>query len=389
MTKTSNLNKPKIIMKQLKSIFNKKLFFLFFALGSGMSVQAQLTDPDAQTLCQGTGIKSYEVDYPNGTPGSSYAWSVTTSSGNPVPTPVTNGTNSTTIDWSIILPGDYIVHVLETTTATNCVASEVALNVTINALPTATITPVTATTFCQGGSVVLNANTGTGLTYQWQLDGVNYAGTGATSSSITVDAAGNYTVMVTNSSTCSATSLATTVTINPLPIATITPVTATTFCQGGSLVLNANTGTGLTYQWQLDGVNYTGAGATSSSITVDTAGNYTVIVTNSSTCSVTSLATTVTVNPLPIATITPLTATTFCQGSSVVLNANTGTGLTYQWQLEGVNYTGAGATSSSITADASGNYTVIVTSSSTCSATSSGATVTVNPLPTTSPIFHD
>ena len=37
----------------------------------------------------------------------------------------------------------------------------------------ATITHSTSTTFCSGGNVVLNANTGTGYTYQWQLNGTN------------------------------------------------------------------------------------------------------------------------------------------------------------------------------------------------------------------------
>jgi hypothetical protein len=95
------------------------------------------------------------------------------------------------------------------------------------------------------------------------------------------------------------------------------------------------------------------------------------------------------VTPAPTATITPATITTFCSGGSVVLDANTGTGLTYQWQLDGVNYTGTGTTTSSITATTSGVYTVIVTNASTCSATSSGESVTVTPAPTTSAIFHD
>ena len=132
---------------------------------------------------------------------------------------------------------------------------------TVNALPTATITPATTTTFCQGGSVVLNANTGAGLTYQWRLNGTNI--TGATSSSYTANASGSYTVVVTNTSTCSATSTATVVTVNTLPTATITPATATTFCQGGSVVLNANTGSGLTYQWYNNATII--SGATSSS----------------------------------------------------------------------------------------------------------------------------
>jgi hypothetical protein len=154
----------------------------------------------------------------------------------------------------------------------------------VNALPTSTITAATVTTFCQGGSVVLNANTGTGLTYQW----FNNASAiiGATSASYTATMSGSYTVVVTNASTCSSTSTATVVTVNPLPTATITPATATTFCQGGSVVLNANTGTGLTYQW----FNNASAisGATGASYTATTSGSYIVVVTNANTCSSTS-----------------------------------------------------------------------------------------------------
>ena len=262
------------------------------------------------------------------------------------------------------------------TNTSTCSATSTATVVTVNALPTATITAATATTFCQGGSVVLNANTGTGLSYQWYNNAV--AISGATTSSYTANASGSYTVVVTNTSTCSATSTATVVTVNALPTATITPATATTFCQGGSVVLNANTGTGLTYQWRLNGTNITGA--TSSSYTANASGSYTVVVTNTSTCSATSTATVVTVNALPTATITASSATTFCQGGSVVLNANTGTGLSYQWYNNAAII--SGATSASYTATISGSYTVVVTNTSACSATSTATVVTVNALPT-------
>ncbi|MEN9303107.1 MAG: hypothetical protein RL264_1536, partial [Bacteroidota bacterium] len=69
--------------------------------------------------------------------------------------------------------------------------------ITINASPTATITAGGATTFCQGASVVLNANTGTGLTYQWKNNDTNISG--ATAASYTANASGSYTVDVTNS----------------------------------------------------------------------------------------------------------------------------------------------------------------------------------------------
>jgi oligosaccharide reducing-end xylanase len=43
----------------------------------------------------------------------------------------------------------------------------------VNAAPNASITPAGPTTFCSGGSVTLNANTGSGLSYQWLLNGNN------------------------------------------------------------------------------------------------------------------------------------------------------------------------------------------------------------------------
>jgi hypothetical protein len=320
---------------------------------------ATITASSATTFCQGGSV----VLTANTGTGLTYQWKLNG----------TNITGATSSSYTANASGSYTVVV---TNASTCSSTSTATVVTVNALPTATITASSATTFCQGGSVVLNANTGTGLTYQWKLNGTNI--TGATSSSYTANASGSYTVTVTNASTCSSTSTATVITVNALPTATITPATATTFCQGGSVVLTANTGTGLTYQWKLNGTNITGA--TSSTYTANASGSYTVVVTNASTCSSTSTATVVTVNALPTATITSATATTFCQGGSVVLNANTGTGLTYQWKLNGTNITGA--TTSTYTANASGSYTVVVTNASTCSSTSTATVVTVNALPT-------
>ncbi|MCU0430610.1 MAG: discoidin domain-containing protein, partial [Cytophagaceae bacterium] len=94
--------------------------------------------------------------------------------------------------------------------------------------------------------------------------------------------------------------------------AAITASGSTTICQGQSLTLSASTGS--SYAWFLG----TTALGTTQSITVTTAGSYTVRVTASNGCSATSAATAVTVNTLPAANITAATATTFCSGGSVV-----------------------------------------------------------------------
>jgi hypothetical protein len=87
--------------------------------------------------------------------------------------------------------------------------------------------------------------------------------------------------------------VATVVTVNSKPASTITPQGPTTFCAGGSVVLAANTGAGLTYKWK-KGSNFI-AGATLVNYTATTAGTYRVEVTNSNGCTKLSAGVTVTV----------------------------------------------------------------------------------------------
>lgn len=259
------------------------------------------------------------------------------------------------------------------TTSGSCSATSAAATVVVSAAPAATITAGGATTFCGGGSVALNATTGTGYNYVWRRNGTVISG--ATSSSYAATQAGSYTVVVTNGG-CSTTSSATSVTVLTAPSATITAGGSTSFCTGGSVVLSANTGTGYTYVWKKDGVTI--SGATSTSYTASTSGAYTVVVTGGG-CSTTSSATTVTASSVPTATITAVGNTAFCSGSSVLLNANTGTGLSYVWRRDGVVI--SGATSSSYTATLGGAYSVVV-ASGVCSSTSANTTVTVKASPT-------
>ncbi|HEY4797715.1 MAG TPA: T9SS type A sorting domain-containing protein, partial [Bacteroidia bacterium] len=137
------------------------------------------------------------------------------------------------------------------------------------------------TTFCEGGSVDLTSSAG--ASYLWS--------TGASTQSIHVTTSGSYTVRVTNANGCSSTSSATSVTVHPLPAATISEGGPTTFCEGGSVDLTSSAGA--SYLWS--------TGASTQSIHVTTSGSYTVRVTNANGCSSTSNATSVTVYSLSVA----------------------------------------------------------------------------------------
>ena len=188
--------------------------------------------------------------------------------------------------------------------------------------PTATITPQSSTTFCQNGSVVLNASTGSGYAYEWYKNGTII--NGSVGSSYTANQSGSYAVKVINGS-CNATSTVTDVLANPNPTAIITPQSTTTFCQGGSVILNASTGSGNTYVWYKDWniIN----GSIGSSYTVIQSGSYTVKVING-TCNATSTVTDILVYPNPTVSFTTLASYTDYQHSPITLLA-TPSGGTY------------------------------------------------------------
>lgn len=209
-----------------------------------------------------------------------------------------------------------------------------------------------STALCPGESVQLSSVPL--LNYLWN--------TNQTTQSITVSAAGNYAVTVTDG-TCSATSTIVTVTTNAAPSSTIT-ASASQLCVGGSLTLTAPSG--LNYSWN--------NGQSSAAITVSNPGTYNLTVTDNNGCTASS-SKTITGVPLPSNTVTAGGATTICQGNNLLLTA--APGLNYLWSN--------GATSQTISASASGSYKVTVTDIGTnCSAASNPVNVVVKPAPTVS-----
>ncbi|MER3499680.1 MAG: hypothetical protein C4308_14155, partial [Chitinophagaceae bacterium] len=115
------------------------------------------------------------------------------------------------------------------------------ITITINANPTVSISAPGGTSACSPNTVTLNATTSASSpTYVWKNNGTVI--TGATMNSYAAATSGSYTVTVTDATTCSATSSATVVTINPQPGAvTVTP-NAATICAGSVQQLTASGG---------------------------------------------------------------------------------------------------------------------------------------------------
>jgi hypothetical protein len=272
------------------------------------------------TLCEG-GSVMLSVDFE----ADAYLWS--------------NG--ETTPSITVSEGGEYYVAL----TKGNCVGESQPILITVNPIPSATITAQGSTTFCDGGSVTLNAPAGND-SYLWS--------TGATGSSIVADATGEYSCVVTDNG-CSATSNVISVTENPYPVVMIEADGPTEFCSGESVMLSASGAD--SYSWN--------TGATSSSITVGSSGDYTVTGTTNG-CSSVSNTITVTVTPCGDVTIEADGPTEFCDGGSVMLTSSEASG----------NVWSTGETTQSIVVTGSGDYSVTVNGN-----TSNTISVTVNPNP--------
>jgi hypothetical protein len=237
-----------------------------------------------------------------------------------------------------------------TVTLNSCTATASQL-VTVNAIPTAGISP-SSVAICNGVATTLVASGGG--TYAWS----NSLGSAA-NQSVSPTGTTTYSVTVTNANNCTATA-SSTVTVNQLPTASISG--ASSVCTGASATLTASGGG--TYAWS-------NSGGTNAIATFSPSANttYTVTVTNVSNCSATAsqLVSVVTV------TASINGPTTICSGLSATLTASGGG--TYAWN----NSLGTNA-AVMVSPTSATTYTVTVTNTG-CSATAS-QTVSVQSTPT-------
>jgi hypothetical protein len=223
-----------------------------------------------------------------------------------------------------------------------------SIDITVNQLPSATITASGPTDLCEGSSVTLSANPiGS---YVWN--------TGSMDAAITVDSEGDFSVTVTDGNGCSNTSEVVQVSVFETIVAEVTASGSLTFCEGQSVTLTAPDG--IDHQWS--------NGATTQSITLDENSIVSVSLTDANGCASASDVLSVTVNPLPDVTITANGATEFCDGESVELVATSG--ISYTWSTT--------ATTPSIVVSSSAEVSVTVTDVNGCQNTSNMVQVSVS-----------
>lgn len=349
---------------------------LLLGLRPGLLAQctASFTPFPSAPLCAGTALQASAT-------GSAYTyqWQDSTSSA----TMITNISGATSSSFTPVT-GGRSYRVVITNTSTSCVATSPFAYITLAPVPVVSVTPSGPTTFCAGGSVSLTGNCANCTisapgSFQWYLNGT--AISGATANTYTTNFAGNYSVCVTNSSGCTSCTSATSVTVNPLPNATITPSGPTTFCTGGTVTLCAPYAANQYYQWYQGALAL--AGGSSACYTAIFGGSYAVCVSNVVTgCSACSGAT-VTVGttiPSPPTVTSPVS---YCQGAAPVTLTAVGSNL--QWYSGTTALPAAPVLNSSSTVG-SQTYSVTQTVGG-CTSTASSITANVYapPVATTTP----
>ena len=352
----------------------------FTTLGA-VSPAGPITGPTS--VCRGATGVVYTVATISGASG--YIWTV------PAGTTIVSGanTNTITVDFSgAAVSGNVAVY--GTNACMN--GSSSSLAVTVNILPVPTIIGPASVCVNSTGNVY---TTETGMTaYTWSISagGVITAGAGTNSITVTWNIAGAQTIGInyTNVNGCMASApTVKNITVNPLPVPTITGPAAVCAGSSGITYTTENGNTGYTWSVSAGGTITAGTGTRTITVTWNTVGAQTVSVNYTSTNGCTGATPTVknvTVNPLPVPTINGSGAV--CAGTSGV-TYSTETGMTsYTWSISAGGVVTAGGTSTSstmtVTWIAAGPATVSVnyTNSNGCTAlTPTVKNVTVYPLP--------
>ena len=281
-----------------------------------------------------------------------------------------------------------------------------AATLTVNAVaPRITTSPTNHTVTAGQTATFTVVATGTApLSYQWQKNGVNISGATAasyTTPATTTSESGSRFAVVVKNTGGTVTSAAATLTVNAVaPRITTSPTNHTVTAGQTATFTVVATGTApLSYQWQKNGVNISGATAASyttpATTTSESGSRFAVVVKNTG-GTVTSAAATLTVNAVaPRITTSPTNHTVTAGQTATFTVVATGTApLSYQWQKNGVNISGATAasyTTPATTTSESGSRFAVVVKNTGGTVTSAAATLTVNavaPRITTSPTNH-
>jgi PKD repeat protein len=338
-------------------------------------------------ICSGA-LASFSASTLNGGPSPSFQWKVNG---------INSGSNSPTFT-STSLPSSALVSLVMTANSVCAVpntATSSIINLTVNSSAPASVTIALTgggNPICSNSTATFTATPGNGGTspfFQWKINAVNAGGNSLTFTTNTLANGNSVSCDITSSSTCAATSTASssgiTMTVSSVLVPSVSinlSAGSNPMCTGSSVSFSAqpiNGGSNPVYQWQLNGNNVGNNNPVFTSFALT--GNYLIncIMTSNSPCSspnsATSTAISLVVNSIPSAPIiTPSGTVSFCSSKNLTLTSSAASG----------NNWSTGSTGQSIVITSAGNYSLTRTVLGCSSPPSSIVQVQVIPSPTVS-----
>ena len=386
------------------------LLVVMLLLGGVMNGMAQNpgglpSSVTTQNVCLNS-TEPYAVAF-NGT--SSYVWSIVKVAGDTGDGTIIPGTtgNLITVNWTSA--GTCTLRLVETN-GSGCPGPNNDISITVNPLNTYTLSSALGTddqTICLNSTItdITYTTTGaTGATFAGLPNGVTgswAAGLVTITGIATESGTFNYTVTLTGGcGTVTATGKITVITINTLLLTSASGTDAQSVCINNAIVdiTYATTGAtgadvtglplGVTGSWNANVLTIIG--------TPSESGTFTYTVTLTGGCGTVTIDGTITVTPDNTITLTSVAGTdtqTLCTNSTITDITYATTGAT------GASVTGLPAGVSGVwnadvftisgtpTVDGTFNYTITLTGG--CGTVTASGTIIVNPIPATSPIFHN
>ena len=265
---------------------------------------------------------------------------------------------ATSISYDATLSGDYSLEVTEN----NCTATSNVITLEFSPIPTISLSPAGPLNICPGTEIVITAS-GSYDNFTWLRDNVPFNNN---ASSATINAAGEYQVLVSNGGNCEVLSNSVVVTILDVDAISINAENnITAICPTATTTLTASSNF-TNYSWEM---NSNTIGTNSNTLVNATVGNYSVEATDANNCIVTS-SISITAAAVPNATILPNGDVITCE-ETFTLTASGGSN--YQWFQDDQPI--AGANGATFLANTDGDYSVTAINTAGCEDTSNPTNV--------------
>ncbi|HEY1038074.1 MAG TPA: T9SS type A sorting domain-containing protein, partial [Bacteroidia bacterium] len=232
---------------------------------------ANIMNSGALTYCAGDSVKLSDANH---AAGNAYTWTL-------------NGNAISSATDSVYYANQSGIFGFSVIDANGCKDSSLTLTTQTVNYPVISVSASGVTTFCSGDSVTFTLPQNNNYTYQW-INGSTLL-LNETDTTLTVNATGNYAVIVSNSGLCADTSATNTVTVNAVP-------TIPVISQTG---LDLSTASAANYQWYFNG--NTISGANTQNYTAIQNGIYAVEITDNNGC--TSMSADLSINSISLKNI--------------------------------------------------------------------------------------